>query len=76
MGLKAWFQRFVSKVKELLGVHDQYNDFRAIAFFTDGSQMVYTGKPWGSAFEQFKNHAGEYAYAVQLNMTGSFWKFE
>jgi len=74
MGLRAWFRRFVSKVKEFFGVYDKYNDYRADAFFDDGSDMTYTGNPWGSGFESFKRVAGENAYKVQMNMSGSYWR--
>jgi hypothetical protein len=75
MGLRNWFRRFVSKVKELLGVYDKYSDYKAEAHFPDGSSAVYLGKPWGWEFELFKEMAREEAYGVSMNMTGSYWRF-
>ncbi len=74
MAFRSWFRKFVSKIKELLRVHDKYNDFFAEAYFEDGSSMVYTGKPWGHHFEMFKEVAQE-ASGVYVSMTGSFWRF-
>lgn len=76
MGLRDWFRRFVSKVKEILGIHDKWNDYVAEAFFDDGGRMRYTGKPWGYEFDMFKNTAQRYAWRVTMNMTGSFWTFD
>lgn len=76
MGLRSWFRRFVSKVKEVLGIYDKYDDYVAEAFFEDGSSMKYTGKPWGDNFDRFKQFANMYAYSITMNMTGSFWRFQ
>jgi hypothetical protein len=73
MGLRDWFRRFVSKVKEVFGVYDKYRDFEAVAYFPDGSEAIYTGKPWGYEFELFKALVEDEAFAVRLNMQGSFW---
>lgn len=75
MGLRSWFRRFVSKVKEVLGIYDKYDDFECEAYFDDGSVFTYTGHPWGSAFEEFKRYAASNANAVRMNMSGSFWSF-
>lgn len=74
MGLRGWFRRFVSKVKETLGIYDKYSDFEAEALFPDGSEAKYTGKPWGYEFELFKALVEEEACAVKMNMHGSFWQ--
>jgi len=74
MGLRSWFRRFVSKVKEFCGVYNKYNDYQADAYFDDGSVMTYTGHPWGKGFEQFKKFAGQNAYVVEMNMNGSYWR--
>jgi len=55
-------------------MHDKYNDFRADAYFDDGSVMTYKGYPWGSGFEAFKRLAGREAASVEMNMRGSFWR--
>ncbi|KAI9166494.1 hypothetical protein HJFPF1_02597 [Paramyrothecium foliicola] len=73
MGLRNWFRRFVSKVKEVFGVYDKYTEFTATAYFSDGGSMTFTGRPWGGDFDLFKYNAEEYAYAISMNMTGSFW---
>jgi len=75
MGCRDWFRRFVSKVKEILGVYDKYNDFKAIAYFPDGSEAMFEGKPWGSSFRMFQNLVEEEACGVWMNMKGSFWRF-
>lgn len=75
MGFRSWFRKFVSKVKDLLGIYDKYNDFRAEAIFPDGGEMVYEGKPWGPHFEAFKKLAGEEAVSMRMNMTGGFWEY-
>jgi hypothetical protein len=75
MGLRDWFRRFVSKVKEVFGIYDKYTDFTATAYFSDGAEMTFTGRPWGNEFELFKYNADTYAYAVSMNMSGSFWRF-
>jgi hypothetical protein len=75
MGFRSWFRRFVSKVKEVLGIHDKWNDFVAEAFFEDGGRSRYTGKPWGAEFDMFKNMAQVNAWKVTMNMTGDFCSF-
>jgi hypothetical protein len=60
-------------VKETFGVYDKYRDFEAEALFYDGSEAKYTGKPWGYEFRLFRALVEEEAYAVRLNMHGSFW---
>ncbi len=73
MGIRDWFRRFVSKVKETFGIYDKYTDFEAMAWFPDGAEASYKGKPWGYEFELFKELVEEDAYAIRLNMNGSFW---
>jgi len=75
MGFRSFFRRFVSKVKEVLGIYDKYNDFKADAYFSDGGVATFRGKPWGSAFEHFKYFVAEDAYAIEMNMKGDFWRF-
>ncbi|CAG9954770.1 unnamed protein product [Clonostachys rosea f. rosea IK726] len=65
MGLRDWFRRFVSKVKEVFGIYDKYTDFTATAYFSDGAEMTFTGRPWGNEFELFKYNADTYAYAIK-----------
>jgi hypothetical protein len=63
------------KVREILGVYNDYDDFECNAYFYDGSVLTYTGRPWGPAFEEFKSLASSDAVAIEMNMTGSFWRF-
>jgi hypothetical protein len=72
MGFRSFFRRFVSKVKEVLGIYDKYNDFKADAYFSDGGVATFRGKPWGSAFEHFKYFVAEDAYAIEMNVR-AFW---
>ena len=37
--------------------------------------MTYAGHPWGPAFEEFNRVVNTEAIAVEMNMTGSFWRF-
>jgi len=76
MGLRDWFRRFTSKVKDILGIYNKWDDYKCTALFSDGSWVVFSGKPWGDEFNTFKNLAESYAYCIEMNMTGSFWRFD
>ena len=76
MGLRNWFRRFRSKVYDTFGVYDKYNDFTADAILVDGSEVHFQGRPWTSEFNQFKEIVEEHAYAVKVNMKGSFFSFQ
>jgi hypothetical protein len=75
MGIRSWFRKFISKINEMLGMHDKYNDFKCTAYFDDGGVFTYQGKPWGVEFEEFKRFVSKEANVVEMNMNGGFWKF-
>jgi hypothetical protein len=75
MGIRDWFRRFASKVRDILGMDNPYDSFRCDAYFLDGGVMTFTGKPWGEAFRNFNTYVAHNAYYVTMNMQGSFWKF-
>lgn len=75
MGLRSWFRRFLYKVREILGIYNNYDSYECTAYFYDGSSLTYTGRPWGPSFEEFKSVANFEAVSIEMNMTGSFWRF-
>jgi hypothetical protein len=76
MGVRDWYRRFMSKIREILDLDDPYDSFRCDAYFEDGGVMTFTGKPWGEPFRVFNSYVMQHAVWVQMNMQGSFWKFQ
>jgi hypothetical protein len=75
MGLRDWCRRFMYKVREVLHMYNAYDDFECEAYFEDGASLTYTGRPWGQAFQKFNRVVNQEAVYVEMNMTGSFWRF-
>ena len=75
MGLKDWCRRFMYKVREILRIHNDFDDFMCEAYFDYGDSLTFTGRPWGPVFQEFNRVVNEEAIWVEMNMTGSFWKF-
>lgn len=75
MGIRSWFRRFTSKIRDILGMDNPYDSFRCDAVFPDGGTMTFTGRPWGKPFVAFNSHVRDYAMYVTMNLEGSFWKF-
>ena len=63
------------KVREILHLYNPYDDFECEAYFEDGGSLTYTGHPWGPAFREFNRVVDQEAVYVEMNYTGSFWKF-
>lgn len=64
------------KVREILHIYNPYDDFECEAYFCDGSSLTYTGHPWGPSFAEFQRVVNTEAIYVEMNMTGSFWRFQ
>jgi hypothetical protein len=75
MGLRDWCRRFMYKIREILHIYNPYDDFTCEAYFEDGGSLTFTGRPWGPVFREFNRVVNEEAVYVEMNMTGSFWKF-
>jgi len=75
MGIRDWFRRFTSKIRDILGMNNPYDDFKCDAYFLDGGVMTFTGRPWGEAFRKYNSYVRDNAYYVTMSMQGSFWKF-
>jgi len=75
MGLRSWCRRFMYKVREILHIYNPYDDFTCEAYFEDGGSLTFTGRPWGPVFREFNRVVNEEAVYVEMNMSGSFWKF-
>ena len=79
MCLRRWLHRFYVKVREVLNwprySNGRYDGLIAVGYFPDGGTYTWRGRPWGLAWEDFKEVLEEGADYVTMNMQGSYWRF-
>jgi hypothetical protein len=73
--MPRWLHRFYVRVREFLHLpkyrHGRYDNFEVLAYFTDGSNVRWRGRPWGITWEDFKELLQEASY-IMTNMQGEF----
>ena len=76
MGLRRFLQRLYVRIRENLGASKyrdgRYDDVVCTGYMADGGILEWTGRPWGMAWENFKEVLEKEAVYVELNMLGSF----